>query len=56
MKIDKFFPSSKICSGCGHKKKGLPLSMRIYKFQECGIEIDKDINASINIKREGMRL
>lgn len=55
VKIDKWFPSSQICSHCGHKQK-LKLSDRIYVCPECGLIMDRDINAAINIKREGLRL
>ena len=49
---DKFFPSSKLCSCCGNIKKDLKLSDRIYKC-ECGNEIDRDYQASLNLKRYG---
>ena len=48
--VDTFFPSSKLCSSCGNKKKHLSLSDRIYKCDKCGLEIDRDLNASINLK------
>lgn len=48
--IDRFKPSSKTCSNCGNIKKNLLLSDRIYKCSKCGIIIDRDLNASINIK------
>lgn len=47
---NKYFASSKICSNCGDKKKHLSLSDRIYKCEKCGLEIDRDLNASINLK------
>lgn len=47
--VDRFYPSSKICSNCGSLKKDLKLSDRTYKCS-CGLEIDRDINASINLK------
>ena len=47
---DRFFPSSKMCSGCGNIKTDLKLSDRIYKCR-CGLEIDRDKNASINLSR-----
>ena len=56
IKIDKFYPSSKTCSCCGYIKKELKLSDRIYECPQCGMVLDRDYNASINIKREGMRL
>lgn len=46
---DRYYPSSKICSCCGHKKKDLVLSDRIYHCDKCGLEINRDINASINL-------
>ena len=55
VKINKWFPSSKTCSVCGKVKKDLKLSDRIY-ICECGFEIDRDLNASINIKNEGSKL
>lgn len=52
--IDRFYPSSKTCSKCGWKKEDLTLSDRIFKCESCGIEIDRDLNASINIERVGV--
>ena len=46
---DRFYPSSKTCCECGCVKKDLNLSHRIYKCEECGNEIDRDLNASINL-------
>ena len=46
---DQFFASSKTCSSCGHKKKDLTLSDRIYHCSECGLDIDRDFNAAINL-------
>ena len=47
--VDRFYPSSKTCSQCGKVKKDLKLSDRIYKC-DCGFTIDRDLNASINLK------
>lgn len=47
---DRFFPSSKKCSNCGHKKENLSLSDREFKCESCGFEIDRDLNAAINLK------
>ena len=47
--VDRFYPSSKTCSNCGEIKKDLKLSDRIYKC-DCGFAIDRDLNASINLK------
>jgi putative transposase len=55
VKIDKWFPSSKTCSCCGAVKAELALSERIYHC-ECGFVSDRDINAAINIKNEGLRM
>ena len=48
--VDKFFPSSKMCSHCGSIKKELKLSNRIYHCDKCGFEIDRDLNAAINLR------
>ena len=56
IKIDKIFPSSKTCSRCGTVKENLSLAERTYTCDVCGAVIDRDYNASINIKNEGMRL
>ena len=53
LKIDKWFPSSKTCSRCGNVKEELKLSERSYKCECCGIEIDRDYNAAVNIKDIG---
>lgn len=47
---DRFYPSSKICSCCGNKKTKLSLSERTYVCEECGAIIDRDFNASLNLK------
>ena len=49
---DRFYPSSKLCSCCGNIKKDLKLSDRIYKC-ECGNVIDRDFQASLNLKDYG---
>ena len=54
IKVDKWYPSSQLCSCCGIKRK-LTLADRIYKCN-CGLTIDRDYNAAINIKNEGLRL
>lgn len=46
---DRFYPSSKICHVCGHVKKDLKLSDRLYRCDCCGNVIDRDVNASINL-------
>lgn len=47
---DRFFSSSKTCSHCGHKKKNLKLSDRIYICEECGAVMDRDMNAAENLR------
>lgn len=51
IKADRFYPSSKTCSGCGCIKKDLKLSDRIYHCSDCGLVIDRDYNAAINLSR-----
>jgi putative transposase len=46
---DRFFASSKACSGCGAVKAELPLSERTYRCETCGLEIDRDRNAALNL-------
>ena len=46
---DQFFASSKTCSSCGHKKADLTLSDRQYQCSECGLDIDRDLNAAMNL-------
>lgn len=48
--IDRFYPSSKLCSCCGHKKEKLALYERIYVCEQCGFKEDRDVNAAINIE------
>jgi putative transposase len=48
---DRFFPSSKTCSGCGRLKGDLDLSTRTYSCGACGLVIDRDLNAAINLAR-----
>jgi putative transposase len=47
--VSRFYPSSKTCSCCGEIKKDLTLRDRVYKCTNCGLEIDRDKNASINL-------
>lgn len=48
--VDRWYPSSKLCHDCGHIKKDLKLSDRIYICSECGYTEDRDINASLNLR------
>ena len=54
--IDRFYPSSKLCSVCGYKKDDLQLSDREWVCPECGVVHDRDINAAKNILEEGKRI
>ena len=56
VKIDKWFPSSKKCSGCGEVKDALLLSERQYHCEACGTTLNRDYNASLNIRNEGVRM
>ena len=55
IKIDTWFPSSQICSNCGHKDGKKSLSIREWTCSVCGIHHERDINAAINILNEGLR-
>jgi putative transposase len=54
--VDRFFPSTKTCSGCGHVKKRMPLKYRTYCCLKCGLVIDRDLNAAINLEHEARRI
>jgi putative transposase len=47
-RVDRFFASSKTCSGCGWKNETLSLSDRVYACPVCGLNIDRDLNAAIS--------
>ena len=51
--VDRWYPSSKTCSRCGSVKAKLSLSERVYRCDACGLSIDRDLNAAINIKVAG---
>ena len=54
--IDRYYPSSKLCSCCGFKNDNLTLKDREWKCPQCGTIHDRDYNASLNILYEGLRL
>ena len=55
VKVGRFFPSSKMCSRCGNVKKELRLDERVYRCS-CGLCMDRDLNAAVNIREEGRRI
>jgi len=52
--VDRFYPSSKTCSDCGYINKDLRLSDRVYKCPDCGLSIDRDLNAAINLMKKAV--
>ena len=54
VKIDRYFPSSKTCSHCGYINEGLTLDQREWKCPRCQENLDRDLNASLNILRQGL--
>ncbi|MDQ2875295.1 MAG: transposase [Actinomycetota bacterium] len=52
--VDRWFPSSKTCSACGHVAASLPLSVREWACVNCGARHDRDVNAAINVKAAGL--
>jgi len=52
--INRWLPTSKTCSNCGCKKDVLALSERVFHCEHCGFEIDRDLNAAINIRTAGL--
>ena len=55
VRIDRWYPSSKTCSSCGKIKEHLGLEERVYRCG-CGNQMDRDENAAINIRKEGLRM
>jgi putative transposase len=55
IKADRWFPSSKLCSCCGAVKANLRLAERMYECDCCGLRIDRDLNAAVNLARYAQR-
>jgi putative transposase len=55
VKVGQHFPSSKLCSECGYKNEHLALKDRTWICPSCNSKLDRDLNAAINIKKEGLR-
>ena len=56
IKVDKYFPSSQLCSSCSYRKSDLTLNQRHWFCPSCGEHHDRDFNAAKNIKKEGIRM
>lgn len=56
VEVNRFFPSSKTCSACGHRQAAMPLSVRRWTCPACGADHDRDVNAAVNLCTEGLRL
>ena len=54
--VDRFFPSSKTCHGCLNQVGSLPLDLRAWTCQHCKTTHDRDVNAAINLRDEGLRI
>lgn len=55
VKIDKYYPSTQICSACGERADKLPLEERIFRCPKCGTQMQRDLNAAKNIRDKGLR-
>jgi putative transposase len=56
VKIDRWYPSSKTCSDCGWVLAELLLSVRVWTCPDCGAVHDRDLNAALNIRAEGLKM
>jgi putative transposase len=54
VEADRYFPSSKTCTVCGRRKPNLTLADRIFDCEHCGVRIDRDLGAAINLARLGV--
>ena len=55
VQISRWYPSSQLCSSCGFNSGKKPLSVRDWTCESCGVHHDRDINASLNILKEGLK-
>ncbi|MFB2982177.1 RNA-guided endonuclease TnpB family protein [Microseira sp. BLCC-F43] len=56
IEVDRFFPSSKTCNNCLHQVTEMPLDIRKWRCPKCSSKHDRDINAALNIRDEGLRI
>ena len=56
VEVGRWFPSSKLCSGCGTRNESLTLSERQWRCTNCGAENERDLNAALNLKKAGFEL
>ena len=56
IEVDRYFPSSKTCSNCGYINAELTLADRTYHCPSCGCTINRDLNAALNLRKEGLRI
>ena len=54
--VDRFYPSSKLCNSCHYRNRELTLADRIWECPVCGEVMDRDINAAMNLRDEGLRI
>lgn len=52
--VDRFYPSSKTCSGCGTLKEKLALKERVFQCESCGVALNRDFNAALNLRAAGL--
>ena len=48
------FPSTRLRSRCGHLQGRMPLSQRVFRCEACGLEVDRDLNAAVNLQKYGL--
>ena len=54
-RVDRWYPSTKRCSGCGERKAYMGLDERVYACKSCGMGMERDLNAALNLKEYGLR-